>query len=254
MSVLVGLNGYGRIGRIFHRIVLAPGPGAGIAVGAINDPAADASTLAFLLEHDSVYGGLGTPVEGSDGALDLALHQLIGNASCTTNCLAPMAQVLDERFGIDHGYMTTVHAFTTDQNLLDLPRTSRSGKADLRRMRAASLSIVPTSTGATQAVGTVLPRLDGRLDGLALRVPVPDGSVVDLVATLHKEVDRDEVNGAFAEAGADPSYRRVIEHTEQPLVSADIVGNAAFCVFSAADTMAGEKMGLPARMWVIAPV
>jgi glyceraldehyde 3-phosphate dehydrogenase len=141
------------------------------------------------------------------------------------------------------GYITTIHAYTTGQNLLDLARVGRGGKLDLRRMRAAALSIVPTTTGATRAVGQVLPQLRGRLDGIAMRVPVPDGSIVDLVARLHQEVQGpDEVNQAFAKAAGDATYRGVLEYTEKPLVSADIVGNPASCVFSATDTLASSQM------------
>jgi glyceraldehyde 3-phosphate dehydrogenase len=178
----------------------------------------------------------------NDDAYDPDIHNVVSNASCTTNCLAPMARVLDERFGVQQGFMTTVHAYTSDQALLDQSRTARTGKADLRRMRAAAVSIVPTSTGASRAVGEVLPQLEGRLDGIALRVPVPDGSIVDLVATLDRDTTREEVNAAFADAVDDKSYRGVIEYTDKPLVSHDIVGNPASCVFSAVDTMANGRV------------
>jgi glyceraldehyde 3-phosphate dehydrogenase len=178
----------------------------------------------------------------NDDAYDPPIHTVVSNASCTTNCLAPMARVLDERFGLEQGFMTTVHAYTSDQALLDQARVSRSGKADLRRMRAAAVSIVPTSTGASRAVGSVLPHLDGRLDGIALRVPVPDGSLVDLVATLQRDVTVEDVNAAFAESVDDKSYRGVVEYTDKPLVSHDIVGNPASCVFSALDTMASGRV------------
>jgi glyceraldehyde 3-phosphate dehydrogenase len=153
-----------------------------------------------------------------------------------------MARVLDERFGIEQGFMTTVHAYTSDQALLDRPRIGRSGTADLRRMRAAAVSIVPTSTGASRAVGDVLPGLAGRLDGIALRVPVPNGSIVDLVAILAYNATIEEVNEAFADAVHDKSYRGVLEYTEKPLVSHDIIGNPASCVFSARDTMASGRV------------
>ena len=316
MSVRVGINGFGRIGRALARVLLDRGPVVGVEVVAINEPNADAETLAFLLEHDSVAGRLGMAVEATDASLlvggqeiavtahlepsaipwarhnvdviveasgrfrsraaaaghldagarrvvisapgrgvdltvcvgvnhdayDPAAHRVVSNASCTTNCLAPMARVLDERFGLEQGFMTTVHAYTSDQALLDQPRSGRSGTADLRRMRAAALSIVPTSTGASRAVGEVMPHLAGRLDGIALRVPVPDGSIVDLVATLGRGVTDAEVNDAFADAVHDKSYRGVIEYTEQPLVSHDIVGSPASCVFSARDTMANDRV------------
>ena len=137
--------------------------------------------------------------------------------------------------------MTTVHAYTTDQSLLDQGHASRSGKADLRRMRAAAVSIVPTSTGASRAVGEVLPQLAGRLEGIALRVPVPVGSIVDLVAVLDRDVTTDEVNDAFDVASHDKSYRDVLRYTDRALVSHDIVGNPASCVFSARDTMASAE-------------
>ena len=276
MTVRVGINGFGRIGRSFERVLLDRGPVVGIEVVAINEPNADAETLAFLLEHDSVAGRLGIDVEATDASLrvgeqeiavtgyleptaipwahhdvdvvieasgrfrsrvaaaghldagarrvvvsapgrdvdltvcvgvnddayDPAAHTVVSNASCTTNCLAAMARVLDERFGIEQGFMTTVHAYTSDQALLDQPRSGRSGKTDLRRMRAAALSIVPTSTGASRAVGEVLPHLAGRLDGIALRVPVPNGSIVDLVATLGR--DTTEARGERRVRGRGP--------------------------------------------------
>jgi glyceraldehyde 3-phosphate dehydrogenase len=312
MTIRVGVNGFGRIGRSFERVLLERTLSPGIEVVAVNEPNADAETLAFLLAHDSVAGVLPVDVRATggdlqvggrhialsgdvepaqipwtehdvdvvieasghfrsrtaasahlsagarrvvisapgqdvdltvcigvnDGAYDAAAHTVVSNASCTTNCLAPMARVLQERFGVERGFMTTVHAYTTGQALLDQPRSGRSGKADLRRMRAAALSIVPTSTGASRAVGEVLPQLAGRLDGIALRVPVPNGSVVDFVATLERNANIEEVNQAFADAVYDKSYRGVIEYTEEPLVSRDIVGNPASCVFSARDTMA----------------
>ena len=316
MTVRVGINGFGRIGRTFTRVLLDREPLVGVELVAVNDPNADRDTLAFLLEHDSVAGQLGIDVEPTetgfrvgpheiavsghrdptdipwaahaldivveasghfraraeaaahlsagaprvvvsapgqgmdltvcmgvnDDAYDPNIHTVVSNASCTTNCLAPMARVLDERFGIQQGFMTTVHAYTSDQALLDQSRTARSGKADLRRMRAAAVSIVPTSTGASRAVGEVLPRLEGRLDGIALRVPVPVGSIVDLVATLERDATSEEVNAAFAEAVDDKSYGGVIEYTNKPLVSHDIVGNPASCVFSAIDTMASGRV------------
>jgi glyceraldehyde 3-phosphate dehydrogenase len=316
MTVRVGINGFGRIGRSFERVLLGRAPTFGIEVVAVNEPNADAATLAFLLEHDSVAGLLGTPVEATehglwvdgreiavtgcvepgeipwadhdvdvvveasgrfrsraaaavhlsagarrvvisapgrdvdltvcmgvnDAAFDAAAHTVVSNASCTTNCLAPMARVLDEHFGIEQGFMTTVHAYTSDQALLDQPRSGRNGRADLRRMRAAAMSIVPTTTGASRAVGEVLPQLSGRLEGIALRVPVPVGSIVDLVTTLDRDTTRDEVNEAFADAVHDKSYRGVIQYTEEPLVSQDIVGNPASCVFSARDTMASARV------------
>ena len=316
MAVRVGINGFGRIGRSFERVLLDRKAAVGIEVVAVNEPNADAATLAFLLEHDSVAGRLGIDVEATeeglrvggqdiavtrhlepaevpwadynvdvvveasgqfrsravaaahlgagarrvvisapgrdvdltvcmgvnDTAYDPAAHVVVSNASCTTNCLAPMARVLDERFGLEQGFMTTVHAYTSDQALLDQPRSGRGGQADLRRMRAAAVSIVPTSTGASRAVGEVLPRVAGRLNGIALRVPVPNGSIVDLVATLGRDTTTADVNQAFADAVHDKTYRGVIEYTEKPLVSHDIVGNPASCVFSAHDTMASGRV------------
>ena len=310
MTVRVGINGFGRIGRSFTRAILARGAEAGVELVAVNDPFGDSETAAFLLKHDSVGGTLandvqvtadGFSIDGrsikkleskdpaeipwgangvdvviestgvftardkaaghlaggasrviisapsgdadvsicmgiNDSEYDAAAHQVISNASCTTNCLAPMGKVLDEAFGIEKGLMTTVHAYTSDQSLQDLAQVSRSGKADLRRMRAAALSIIPSSTGAAKAIGLVLPNLKGRLDGMALRVPTPTGSITDLTAELKVEASVEEINAAFAKAAADPSYRGVLQYSEEPLVSADIVGNASSCIFSAVDT------------------
>jgi glyceraldehyde 3-phosphate dehydrogenase len=153
-----------------------------------------------------------------------------------------MAKVLNDRFGIEQGLITTVHAYTSDQQLQDMATVSRSGKPDLRRMRAAALSIIPSSTGAARAIGTVLPVLKGRLDGTSLRVPVPTGSITDLVATLSADTTKEEVNAAFAEAAGATAYRGVLEYTEETLVSADIVGNPSSCIFSAPDTMVSGRM------------
>lgn len=178
----------------------------------------------------------------NDNVFDAANHTVISNASCTTNCLAPLAKVLNDRWGIERGLITTVHAYTSDQALQDIAQTSRKGKPDLRRMRAAALSIIPSSTGAARAIGLVLPDLKGKLDGTAMRVPTPTGSITDLVVTLGEEASIDEINAAFAAAANESSYRGVLQYTEEPLVSADIVGNPASCVYSAADTMANGKM------------
>jgi glyceraldehyde 3-phosphate dehydrogenase len=316
MTVRVGINGFGRIGRSFYRAILARGAGAGVELVAVNDPFGDSETMAFLLKHDSVGGMLPNEVKVTDGGFsvdgnevrklesrdpaeipwgdhgvdvviestgiftarekaaghlaggagrviisapsgdadamicmgvndqvfDAAQHTVISNASCTTNCLAPMAKVLNDRFGIEQGLITTVHAYTSDQQLQDMATISRSGKPDLRRMRAAALSIIPSSTGAARAIGTVLPELKGRLDGTSLRVPVPTGSITDLVATLGSETTKEEVNAAFAEAAGAASYRGVLQYTEETLVSADIVANPASCIFSAPDTMVSGKM------------
>ena len=312
MTVRVGINGFGRVGRSFFRAVLARGDETDVEVVAINDPFGDASTMAFLLKHDSVAGVIrnevketedGFSVDGqeikkldqrdvgaipwgehgvdvviestglftsrvnaaahlaggakrviisapskdadvtmclgvNDDAFNPAEHTVVSNASCTTNCLAPMARVLHERFGIEQGFVTTVHAYTSDQQLQDQAVVSRSGKADLRRMRAAALSIIPSSTGAARAIGLVLPELNGKLDGIALRVPTPTGSIVDLVATLKVAPGASDVNQAFVEASADSSYHGYLKYTDEPLVSADIVGDDASCIFSARDTMA----------------
>jgi glyceraldehyde 3-phosphate dehydrogenase len=154
---------------------------------------------------------------------------IISNASCTTNCLAPMAKVLNDKFGIEKGYITTVHAYTADQRLQDSPHK------DLRRARAAALSMVPTSTGAAKAVGEVLPTLKGKLDGVAVRVPTPDGSLTDLVAVLSREVTKEEVNAAMKEA-SETHMKGILEHCTDPIVSIDIVGNLHSCIFDAALT------------------
>jgi glyceraldehyde 3-phosphate dehydrogenase len=178
----------------------------------------------------------------NDNVFDAAQHTVISNASCTTNCLAPMAKVLNDAFVLEQGLMTTVHAYTSDQSLQDLAKATRSGKPDLRRMRAAALSIIPASTGAAKAIGLVLPELKGKLNGTSLRVPTPTGSITDLSANLGREVSVEELNLAFEEAANDKSYRGVLEYSDEPLVSADIVGNPSSCVFSAQDTMAAGKM------------
>jgi len=311
MTVRVGVNGFGRIGRSFYRALLARGDDAGMELVAVNDPMGDSATMAFLLKHDSVGGTLGHEVKANDAGFsvdgaeirklevmdpaqipwrehgvdvvvestglftsreaaaghlqggarrvivsapsgdadaticigvndqvfDPANHQVISNASCTTNCLAPLAKVLNDRFGVERGLMTTVHAYTSDQSLQDLAHPSRKGTPDLRRMRAANLSIIPASSGAARAIGQVLPELNGRLDGAALRVPTPTGSITDLSAEIRGHGSADDVNAAFAEASNDPSYRGVLEYSDEPLVSADIVGNPASCIFSARDTM-----------------
>jgi glyceraldehyde 3-phosphate dehydrogenase len=194
----------------------------------ISAPSGDADATICMGVNDSVF--------------DASQHTVISNASCTTNCLAPLAKVLNDAFGIEQGLMTTVHAYTSDQSLVDLAKATRSGKPDLRRMRAAGLSIIPNTTGAARAIGLVLPELKGKLDGTALRVPTPTGSITDLSANLRRAASIDEVNDAFAKAAADPSYRGVLEYSEEQLVSADIVGNAASCIYSAIDTMANGPM------------
>ena len=316
MTVRVGINGYGRIGRSFHRALLDRGASSGVELVAVNDPFGDSETMAFLLKHDSVGGTLPNEVKVSNGGFsvdgkevkkldvkdpaeipwadngvdvviestglftardaaaghlkggakkvivsapsgdaDITLcigvndddydptkHDVVSNASCTTNCLAPLAKVLHDRFRIEQGFMTTIHAYTTEQALQDVAQTTRKGKADLRRMRAAALSIIPSSTGAAKAIGVVLPALDGKLNGLSMRVPTPTGSITDLVAVLGESAGADDVNEAFAAAANDASYKGVLSYTDEPLVSADIVGNPASCIFSATDTMANGSM------------
>jgi glyceraldehyde 3-phosphate dehydrogenase len=316
MTVRVGINGFGRIGRSFFRALLARGDSSDVELVAVNDPMGDSETMAFLLKHDSVAGtlrhevkandqgfsvddrevcklevmdpaeipwgdndidvviestGLFTAREKAAGHLaggakrviisapsgdadaticmgvnddvyDASSHTVISNASCTTNCLAPMAKVLNDRFGIERGLMTTVHAYTSDQSLQDVAHASRKGAPDLRRMRAAALSIIPSGPGAARAIGLVLPELKGKLDGTALRVPTPTGSITDLSAELKKEATKEELNAAFAEAANDASFRGVLEYTEEPLVSSDIVGNPASCILSARDTMANGPL------------
>jgi glyceraldehyde 3-phosphate dehydrogenase len=303
MSIKVGINGFGRIGRNFFRA--AKQQGMDIDFVAVND-ITNARTLAHLLKYDSVLGtfpgevtatetsifadgeelkvlaekdpvslpwkelgariviestGLFTkreaadkhiaagaekviisaPAKGeditmvlgvNDDAYDPKSHNVISNASCTTNCVVPMAKVLDDAFGIDHGFMTTIHAYTNDQRILDLPHE------DLRRARAAAINIIPTSTGAARATGVVIPHLKGRVDGLAMRVPIPDGSVTDLVATLNREASIEEVNAAYRSAAERGPLAGKLVYTEDPIVSSDIVGSPASCTFDALSTMA----------------
>jgi glyceraldehyde 3-phosphate dehydrogenase len=194
----------------------------------ISAPSSDADVMVCLGVNDASYN----PNE----------HKVISNASCTTNCLAPLAKVLDDALGIESGFITTVHAYTTDQQLQDQAVASRSGKVDLRRMRAAALSIIPNSTGAAKAIGLVLPNLNGKLDGLAMRVPTPTGSITDLVAVVSKSADKDAINDAYRAASNDASYRGVLEYSDEPLVSADIVQNPSSCIYSAIDTMANGNL------------
>ncbi|HSK26960.1 MAG TPA: type I glyceraldehyde-3-phosphate dehydrogenase [Jiangellales bacterium] len=302
MTIRVGINGFGRIGRNFYRAVLAQG--ADIEVVGVND-LTDNKTLAHLLKYDSIlrrlgedvsydegsitvggntfkamaerdpaalpWGDLGAdiviestgiftkaedarkhvdggakkviisaPAKGEDFTVVLGVnegdykpdeHTIISNASCTTNCLGPMAKVIHEEFGIVSGLMTTVHAYTNDQPILDFPHK------DLRRARAAALSIIPTTTGAAKAIGLVLPDLKGKLDGYALRVPVPTGSATDLTVKLSREVTKDEINAAV-KAAADGPLKGILEYTEDPIVSADIVTSSSSCIFDASLTNA----------------
>jgi glyceraldehyde 3-phosphate dehydrogenase len=158
-------------------------------------------------------------------------HRIVSNASCTTNCLAPIAKILDDAFSLEEGFITTVHAYTNDQRLADVPHK------DFRRSRAAGENIIPTTTGAAKAVGKVLPQLQGKLDGLAMRVPVPDGSIVDLVCRLKKKASRADINGAVQKAAAGP-MQRIVEYSEAPLVSSDIIGNTHSSIFDALSTSA----------------
>jgi len=302
MTVRVGINGFGRIGRNYVRA--ARQAGADIEVVAVNDLTSSA-TLAHLLAYDSTHGRFpGTVSAEADailidgvavtvlaerdpkalpwGALDVDLvieatgrfttrdaaaahleagarrvvisapasdvdatfvvgvnddqfdptrHVVVSNASCTTNCFVPMVKVVDDAFGIDAGLMTTVHAFTNDQNLLDLPHK------DLRRARSAPVNIVPSSTGAARATGAVLESMRGRLDGASLRVPVADGSITDFTALVSGSVTVDDVNAAFAAAASAGPLARVLVYTEDPIVSSDIVGSPASCTFDAGLTM-----------------
>ena len=301
MAINIGINGFGRIGRLVFRRMLKTG---GFNILGIND-VTDAKTLAYLLKYDSVHGKIdGTVTAEADGIVvdgkkykvmaekdptklpwkdlgvdiviegtgvftsreKLAMHITAGakkvlltapakdeidatvvlgvndnvltgkevflsNASCTTNCLAPMVKVLHERWGLDHGFMTTIHSYTNDQRLLDLPHK------DLRRARAAALSIIPTTTGAARTVGKVIPELKGKLDGFSLRVPTPDASITDLVAILKKPATKEEVNAAMKQAAA-TSLKGIMEYTEEDIVSVDIIGNPHSCIFDSKLTMA----------------
>jgi len=302
MTVRIGINGFGRIGRNYLRAARLLG--ADVDVVAIND-LTSAETLAHLLKYDSTHGRFGTDVavEGSslvldsgpiavlaerdpkslpwadlgvdlviestglftskqsagahldagakrviisapgtdvdatfvvgvnDGTFDPATDFVVSNASCTTNCFVPLVKVLDDAFGIESGLMTTVHAFTNDQNLLDLPHK------DLRRGRAAPINIVPSSTGAARATSLVLESMKGRLDGTALRVPVADGSITDFTAVVPGVVTVEQVNEAFAAAASSGPLSKVLVYTEDPIVSTDIVGSPASCTFDAGLTM-----------------
>ena len=297
MTVRVGINGFGRIGRNFFRAALAQG--ADIEVVGAND-LTDNKSLAHLLKYDSILGRLAEDVSyddeniivGSrkiraleerdpaalpwkelgadvviestglftdatkakahldagaskviisapaknedftvvlgvnDGDYDASKHHIISNASCTTNCLAPMAKAIDDAFTIERGLMTTIHAYTQDQNLQDGPHK------DLRRARAAALNIVPTSTGAAKAIGLVLPQLKGKLDGYALRVPIPTGSATDLTVIVSRETSVEEVNEAV-KAAAEGALKGYLRYTEDPIVSTDIVTDPASCIFDA---------------------
>ncbi len=302
MTVRVGINGFGRIGRNFYRAVRSAG--ADVEVVAVND-LVSAEVNAHLLAFDSTQGPLDAQVRATgDGisvgdqefkvfaerdpkaipwgelgadvviestglftdrdkaaahieggaqrviisapasnadatfvigvnedSFDPSRHTVVSNASCTTNCFVPMVKVVDDAFGVRSGLMTTVHAYTNDQNLLDLAHR------DLRRARAAAVNIVPASTGAARATGLVLAAMQGRLDGTALRVPVPDGSITDFTAVVPGEIGVEEVNDAFAKAASSGPLSRVLVYSEAPLVSTDIVGSPASCTFDSQLTM-----------------
>jgi glyceraldehyde 3-phosphate dehydrogenase len=168
----------------------------------------------------------------NDQDYDPQSHNIISNASCTTNCVAPMVKILMDNWGIEKGFMTTCHAYTNDQRILDLPHS------DLRRARSAAINIIPTSTGAAKAVSLTIPEMKGKLDGLALRVPVPDGSITDLVAVLGSEVSRDDVNNAYREAAGSTGLKGILKYTEDPIVSSDIVGDSHSCILDGGSTMA----------------
>ena len=193
----------------------------------ISAPATDPDITLVLGVNDDQYDG--------------EQHNIVSNASCTTNSVAPMAKILLENFGIESGFMTTIHAYTTEQQLQDQIALTRKGKPDLRRMRAAALNIVRASTGAAKALSLVIPGLKGKLDGMAMRVPVPDGSVTDLVCVLERETSADEVNEAFRSAAASDGWAGVLEYTEDPIVSSDIIGNSASCIIDGLSTMANAN-------------
>ena len=301
MTVRVGINGFGRIGRNFFRAIAARG--ADIEIVAVND-LGSLKTMAHLLKYDSVLGVLPNTIEAVEGGIsidgkvlkvlterdpkalpwgalgvDLVIestgiftdrdkaamhleggaplvivsapsngadativygvnqndfkrgtHKVISNASCTTNCFVPMVKVLDDAFGVENGLMTTIHAYTGDQSLVDGPHS------DLRRARGAAINIVPTSTGAARATSLVLESMKGKLDGTSLRVPVPTGSITDFVANLKKPASVEEINAAFRAAASGP-LKGILEYTDAPIVSSDIVTNSHSCIFDSDLTM-----------------
>ncbi|MGZ4386609.1 MAG: type I glyceraldehyde-3-phosphate dehydrogenase [Gaiellaceae bacterium] len=195
---------------------------AGAKKVVISAPATDPDITIVLGVNDELY--------------DREKHNIISNASCTTNCVAPMAKVLHENFGIEQGFMTTIHAYTNDQRILDFPHK------DLRRARSAAINQIPTSTGAARAIGLVLPDLKGKIDGLSMRVPVPTGSITDLVVRLSKEATAEQVNAAFKKAAGEGSLKGYLEYTEDPIVSTDIVNSQYSCIFDSGLTMASGTM------------
>ena len=196
---------------------------AGAAKVVISAPATDPDITIVLGVNDDKY--------------DAEQHHIISNASCTTNCVAPMAKILLDSFGLEAGFMTTIHAYTTEQQLQDQIHLTRKGKADLRRMRAAPQSIIPASTGAAKAIGEVIPELKGKVDGMAMRVPVPVGSVTDLVSVLASEVSAGAVNDAYRSAAESDHWQGLLQYTEDPIVSSDIVGNSYSCIIDGLSTM-----------------
>ncbi|HKY23691.1 MAG TPA: type I glyceraldehyde-3-phosphate dehydrogenase [Gaiella sp.] len=192
----------------------------------------DAGAKKVLISAPATDPDLTVVLGVNDDQYEPANHHIVSNASCTTNCVAPLAKVLDELAGIESGFMTTIHAYTQDQVLQDAPHK------DLRRARAAAINLVPTSTGAAKAIGLVLPHLQGKVDGMSVRAPVPTGSLTDLVVTLGREVTKDEVNAAYASAAESGALADVLQYSEDPLVSTDIVGNPHSCIFDSQLTMA----------------
>jgi glyceraldehyde 3-phosphate dehydrogenase len=197
---------------------------AGAGKVLISAPATDPDLTLVLGVNDDMY--------------DADKHHIISNASCTTNSVGPMAKVIRDNFGIEAGFMTTIHAYTTEQQLQDQVSMTRKGKPDLRRMRAAAVNIVPASTGAAKAIGEVIPELKGKLDGMAMRVPVPDGSVTDLVCVVEKAASAEEVNQAFRGAGGADDWDGILRYTEDAIVSSDIVGDSHSCIIDGLSTMA----------------
>ena len=195
----------------------------------------DAGAKKVLISAPATEPDLTVVLGVNDGDYDPEQHHIVSNASCTTNCVAPLAKVVDDLAGIESGFMTTIHAYTQDQMLQDAPHK------DLRRARAAAINLVPTSTGAAKAIGLVLPHLQGKVDGISVRAPVPTGSVTDLVVTVGRDITKEEVNAAFSEAASIGPLERYLEYSEAPLVSTDIVGNSHSCIFDSLLTMAGGR-------------
>src|ERR687898_693047 len=243
MTVRVGINGFGRIGRNYLRAA----KGKDAEVVAVND-LTDNKSLAHLLKYDSTFGRLDGEVTYDDESItvggqkiaasaqrDPASHDIISNASCTTNSVVPLAKVLLDNFGIEKGFMTTIHAYTNDQVILDFPHK------DLRRARSAAVNTIPTSTGAAKAASLVIPELKGKLDGIALRVPVEDGSLTDLAVVLSREATVEEINDAYRAAAEGP-LRGIIRYSTDPIVSRDIVGDDASCIFDSPLTQANGNL------------